>query len=284
MSITKFFEINNKLLNDAQSIEITDLYNSMQTFNYNDIFGDTDFTLTEPKCRNSLRTLTLLKPKYNDLVKATVSTNDTTKHYKVFIFQKDNTCKDWFILNGLKEVYFQQLWYTYANEYNITHNISDRMIVPEIYRYGRINTTTEIIFFVEMNKLTLPPMLPFTTFSFSQLPQLIDYYSSQRHMRENIANIENSKGIFHNDLPSLEEIDARLSYYEEIKDAVDNSNDEIISSHDGNFRRFSHLSYNYYKLDDGSTLLIDFEHTGNLERFATSDDFRCLKNIFDNMN
>ena len=284
MSIAKFFEINSKLINNAQAVEITDLYNSMQTFNYNDIFGDTDITLTEPKCRNSIRTLTLLKPKYNDFVKATVSTNDPTKHYKVFLFQKDTTYKDWFILYGLKEVYFQQLWYTYANEYNITHNISDRITIPEIYRYGIINTTTEIIFFIEMEKMTLPQQLPFTTFDKSQLPQLIDYYSSARTMRENIANIENSKGCFHNDLPSLEDINEELSYYESYNDYIDLSspNDDFL--YNGGFREFVPISYNYYKITDGSTLLLDFEHTGNLERFTTSTDFRCLKNIFDNMN
>jgi hypothetical protein len=267
MSINDFFNITSHLLNDTQRDEITVLYNNIKTFNYSDIFGDDDLPLTEITVKTANTRVSMIKPKQHTITKAIINNDTLNKFYKIFCFENDNNIKDLFILNSLKEVYFQNLMTNYISSNNITD-----FNVPTIYRYGLINNNpTELTFFIEMDKYDILPTPDFTVNKhLNQIQDLIDYYTKFRDIRVIIDNIE-TVTVWHNDIPNIDRMNGNIDDLNDIKTQIDNG--EPIH-YEGKMELDEENLVEYFfereqcsnieLLKDGGWLLIDFEHSSLL--------------------
>ena len=286
MSVDEFFNLTNHLLDDNQRNEITNLFNNVQTFNYSDVFGtNNDIPLKNPRVKSATMSMSLLRPKVINITKAMVDISDAhDKIYKVWCFHNDNY-KDWFILNGLKEIYFHNLFQKYITDNNITD-----FIVPIIYRYGIIQNSNEFIFFIEMKKYDITPLPNFIVDeNTNQIQDLIDYYSQYRDMRAIISNIEKNSGINHNDLISINRMNSTIEHLNDLKAKIENN--QVDYSRDQLIHHFfdRELGNNISILADGTFILMDFEHTSVLfsrdeDKYFRDIEFYVLYQIIEHVN
>jgi len=263
MSTEQFFNLTSHLLDDTQSNEIMDLFNNLQTFNYNDIFGNNDFSLTRPRIISAMPKMSLRKPKIINITKAVINSDKLENFYKVWCFH-DDKYKDWWILLALKEVYFHNLYYNYL----INNNIKD-FTIPILYRHGLINNSTEYsteyIFFIEMKKYDIKPLPNFIVDeNTNQLQELIDYYTEFRDMIVTISNL--NTGIHHNDHISPTRMNKSLAWLEKTKARIEHFGIKNFNNPHGSFFWFlrREVGENIVKLMDGTFMLLDFEHSSTI--------------------
>jgi len=262
------------MVDENHKLDIINIYNNIQTYDYCDLF-DTDMSFNTIRTTFNRKIFTLLKPKKYHLVKATVFSSDKTKIYKMYIFQNDK-CKDYFIINALREFYFQAKF----RETLINNNIQN-VIVPEIYRYGIINieTNNEIICFAEMQY--------YHDTSIDELNNLLEQAHSYRTKLEKtylylknlystintITELEKQIQIYHNDIgDGIRPIQDVLNSIESIVNPQNNHNDNIcrnylaeLNLHVDNISMVNicnrlHITDNLF-LSNYKYILIDFEHT-----------------------
>jgi len=287
MSAEQFFKLTSHLVNDNQQNDIMNLFKNLQNFNYNDIFGDDDFSIQRPRPINAINMFTLRKPKSCTIVKGYVNRDKFEHFYKVWVFQ-DDKYKNWFILMVLKEIYFQKLYYNYL----INNNIKD-FAIPIIYRYGLIPNSTEITFFVEMKRYQIAPIPTFIIDeNTNQIQELIDYVTGARDIVTTISNL--NTGIYHNDSKSPDSLNKCLTDLEEIKARIENFGVGSFNLHDTgtSYYMAREVGDNICKLTDGTFLLCDFEHSSTIyncnqvkgKGFSIRNNHKIFHLIMENIN
>lgn len=265
MSTTTFFNLTSHLLNDTQRNEITIMFNNLNTFNYNDIFGTDDLPILNGGGHAPWDKYTLLKRKTISITRGSVKIpNDSNNIYNVFIFENDNY-KDLFILNALREIYFQTVFRNHIINNNITE-----IIVPEIYRYGLINNgSNEIIFFIQIENFNFD-IIP----TYDDFTQLLEYYKSYKKSLNVVFNIQNDLGIYHNNLVTM---DIMNRHIEKLNDVIESKNDTTTIA-DYNIP----LIFGEHLLQlNNNMVLMNFEHSSIFQRAFNIDsyDFRFLSHI-----
>ena len=203
-AIDKYFNYFNDRLNESHKLDIIKMYNNIQTYDYYDLF-DTDMSFNTINSKmlmdDNINEYTLLKPKLINHVNVTVISSNQTKIYKMSIFKNDKN-KDFFVIDALREFYFQ----TTFREQFINNNITN-IIVPEIHRYGIINieTNNEIICFAEMNyydtsKCSYYNIVKQEQTSKEKVEQLYNFYKNYNDIRNIIAELEKQIQIYHDNL------------------------------------------------------------------------------------
>jgi len=200
-AIDKYFNYFNDKLNESHKLDIINMYNNIQTYDYHDIF-DTDMSFNTINMKSNKKKFTLLKPKFPGSIKGTVISSNQTKIYKVYIFQNDKN-KDYFVINALREFYFQNKF----REHFINNNI-ENIIIPEIYRYGIINikTNNEILFFAEMKyygENNLYKIIKQQQTGTQRLEKINDYANKLKDVRNVIRGVEEQLQIYHGDILSI---------------------------------------------------------------------------------
>ena len=227
MPIIDYF---NYRLTENQKIDIMNMYDNIQTYDYYDLF-DTDMSFNTMYTIRDRKKYSLLKPKHINYIKSTVISSDKTKIYKMYIFQNNNRYTDYLILNSLIGTYFQTIFKEY-----LTHNNITEFTVPEIYRYGLINleSNNEIICFSEMKYYESTGMDELHTELDKQqtpkqkLEKIYDYLDNFKSIVLVIQNIESQLQIYHNDMvydKSLTQIQDKLTTIKTNIDCIDNFDD-----------------------------------------------------------
>ena len=280
-AIDKYFNHFNDQLNESHKLDIIKMYNNIQTYDYYDIF-DTDMSFNTISSMHNKDKFTLLKPKFHHLIKSTVFLSNKTKIYKIIIFQNDNN-KDYFLINTLREFYFQ----TKFREHFINNNITN-IIVPEIYRYGIINIekNNEILCFAEMkyydpSDSEMYKMIEQEETYKKKLEILYDcskFYNDV--IRVVIREAEEQLQIYHNDVYGIGESMTRyhddLHMYDEIElsKQYSNINEEYCYS-------------NIFPSSNNNHILIDFERASLINYNDHFKDFysvRLLKNLINDID
>lgn len=137
------YHTTNELLNDIHAAEILKMFNTLPTYEYNDVFNN---ILTNTSRARILNEANAITETIQLLQKFTW--NDDNNDYKIQVFE-NNDNKHIHILNCLKEVYFHNSFRKYIVDHNIEHTI-----VPEIVRYGIIHLpdTNKILSFIEIKR------------------------------------------------------------------------------------------------------------------------------------
>ena len=280
-AIDKYFNHFNDQLNESHKLDIIKMYNNIQTYDYYDIF-DTDMTFNSIHLNNNKNKYTLLKPKNHHLIKTTVILSNKTKIYKIFIFQNDNN-KDYFLINTLREFYFQ----TKFREHFINNNITN-IIVPEIYRYGIINIekNNEIICFAEMkyydpSDSEMYKMIEQEQTYKKKVEKLYDYskfYNDVIHVV--IREAEEQLQIYHNDVLG---IGVNMTQYHDDLHMYDET---------GLSREYSDINTkfiyaNIFPSSNNNHILIDFERASLLKYkdvYNGHYSTRILKNLINDID
>jgi hypothetical protein len=257
-ALDKYFNYFNDKLNESHKLDIINMYNNIQTYDFHDIF-DTDLSFNTRSFYHNTKEYTLLN--HNEkTIKATCISSNKTKIYKIYIFNNDKY-KDYFLINAMREFYFQKKF----REHFISNNIED-IIVPEIYRYGIINIekNNEIICFVEMKYYDTQNTDLYKLVEQEQTDTEIvcelftDYIKNMYVAKSVIRDVEKQLQIYHNDMPAdrlnYQFLNNQCTYEEKIW-----------------FINSNKRSHNLFQ-SNNKFILIDFECTSIIDRANMKDD------------
>lgn len=257
-ALDKYFNYFNDKLNESHKLDIINMYNNIQTYDYHDIF-DTDMSLNSQHIVHNYNKYTLLN--HNEkTMHVTVISSNKTKIYKMYILNNDKY-KDYFLINAMREFYFQKKF----REHFISNNIED-IIVPEIYRYGIINIekNNEIICFVEMKYYDTQNTDLYKLVEQEQTDREIvcelftDYIKNMYVAKSVIRDVEKQLQIYHNDMPpdrlNYQFLNNQCTYEEKIW-----------------FINSNRRSHNLFQ-SNNKFILIDFECTSIIDRANMKDD------------
>ena len=108
--IDMFFERFKHRLNNEHIQDITNMYNNVRVYKYEEVFGSTDLSFNSSNIKIFSQSMSLLSLKVAGIVKGTVISRERNDIiYKVHIVRNDEN-KDLFIINFLREIYFQNIF------------------------------------------------------------------------------------------------------------------------------------------------------------------------------
>lgn len=262
-------------LYEVDKLKLLYMYDNLVTYKYDEIFNKSQTLFTLNLSCQSLNNKPLLGYLNEETIyKCTSISNDNETIHKIYVLHNDNKFKSLFLINYIREVYFQQLCYS------LLHNIKDntQLIIPNILRYGLVNKDEQIYFFFEM------PYYKRESIECSITPNIHDCNVKYEYIRllNNCKNITRSleligifenNNIFHNDIHIdrgtinnyinhlltyniHDEFDDKLFYTDFIKEYHKNR----IDLHDDNL----------FVFNDNTCILIDFEKAYRLSNRRTT--------------
>ena len=256
MTSSIFFNINEHLLTDQHKNGIMEMCEKIQTFSFNDIFGEETIILDRMKSL-SLNKSDMRLSKRLLLTRGIVQMPNNSKYiYKCHIFQLDEYI-DMFITNILMEVYFQKLFRQQFMNVGITD-----IIIPDVLQYGKIHNNNDIIIFIKMPFYEPDIMYDNSASTLSQQQQYItNNITSLKTMSKTIRNIETEWGIYHNSLLLTSDYDNILGDLNEYFKNHYTTNEDTHSLDEYNIGYLSSMfSDDNLFLSNGIGVLIDFEN------------------------
>jgi len=207
-NIDMYFERFKHRLNNEHIQDITNMYNNVRVYKYEEVFGSTDLSFNSSNIKIFSQSMSLLSPKVAGIVKGTaISRERNDIIYKVHIVRNDEN-KDLFIINFLREIYFQITFRDILIKEGITS-----IIVPEVYRHGIVynNETNDIIIFMEMHmydfsECFLKTIIDIMPSSKTKLDAMIKYARTYYNNAKVVSDIENKYNLYHNDIINVETI------------------------------------------------------------------------------
>ena len=210
--IDMFFERFKHRLNNEHIQDITNMYNNVRVYKYEEVFGSTDLSFNSSNTLIFRQYMSLLSPKIAGITKGTLISRDKSDIiYKVHICRNDEN-KDMFIINFLREIYFQITF----RDILIKEGIAS-IIVPEVYRHGIVynNETNDIMIFMEMH------MYDFTECFIQTIIDMKSTYTAKveaiqtyarRYYKDRcvLSDLEKKYHLYHNDIGSMQEIDSYI--------------------------------------------------------------------------
>ena len=276
--IDMYFERFKHRLNDEHIQDITNMYDNVRVYNYEEVFGSTDLSFNTINTKVFRQYMNLLSPKVAGITKGTlISREKNDIIYKVNICRNDEN-KDMFIINFLREIYFQITF----RDILIKEGIAS-IIVPEVYRHGIIynNETNDIIIFMEMrmydfSECFLKTIIDMMPTSKTKLDAMIKYTRVYYNNLKVVLDIENKYNLYHNDIVNIEIIDQlikEVSYKISLIDInyeadIENRYKQILSHHE--FEIEFLFGGNLFDSINKS-ILLDFEDM-SIEPFESSSD------------
>ncbi len=266
--IDMYFEQFKHRLTDKHKQDITNMYDNIHVYNYDEVFGPSDLSFNTSNITIFRHYSTVLNPKKMGFIKGTVispETNDII--YKLHICQNDEN-KDLFIINFLREVYFQNTFRDILTKEGVTS-----IIIPEIYRHGLIynNETNDVLIFMEMRMYDFNECFALTVMDMmstykAKVETLHTHAVKCYNNRCIFSDLEKKYGLYHNDNVSSEELDLYihnllipLSYNsppETNDEDVENKCKEYIMNA---FDEFNAIFSDNFFSSVNKTILIDFE-------------------------
>jgi hypothetical protein len=266
--IDMYFEQFKNRLTDKHKQDITNMYDNIHVCNYDEVFGPTDLSFNTSKSIIFREHMNIRSPIIAGITKGTLISRDKSDRiYKVNICRNDEN-KNLFILNFLREIYFQKTFRDILIKEGITS-----IIVPEVYRYGIIynNETNDVVIFMEMHMYDFTECFIQTIIdtkpTYKAKLETIQLYA-RKHCNDIVilSDLEKKYNLYHNDNVSRQSIESYifnssipLSYNsppETNQEDVENKCKEFITndSHMVNYIFGGNLFNSINK-----TILIDFE-------------------------
>tara|TARA_B110000879_G_scaffold8209_1_gene10509 strand:+ start:746 stop:1633 length:888 start_codon:yes stop_codon:yes gene_type:complete len=227
--IDMYFERFKHRLNDEHIQNITNMYDNVRVYNYEEVFGSTDLSFNTSTFIMFSQYMSLLGPKGSGITKGTVISRERNDRiYKVNICRNDEN-KDLFIINFLREIYFQ---ITFRDIFAKEGILS--IIVPEIYRHGIIynNETNDIIIFMEMhmydfNECFLQTIIDIMPSSKAKVEAIHNYALRYYTNLKVVFDMENKYNLHHNDIVNVGNI---YDFIQEVS-YIDINNEADIENH-----------------------------------------------------
>lgn len=264
-------------LYETDKENVLNMYTNLITYNYAEIFTSHQTILSKKiyDIHHDTNNDTLVDNlvdntvyKMASLSASTITTSETSGTvYKTYVFHNNNSLKEYIIINGILEIYFQQQYHLVLN--SIDNNTV--LIVPEILRYGLVINDNKTYLFFET-----PYYKPTTIHieSNDNVDIIYEYnrlLNNCRNMLQSlnlIHTISSEHNIFHNDIQITTSevenyINQILSY--DINDEASMQSFYTNILEDSMFNKTIDLfDLNIFTYNNQSCILIDFEESSRL--------------------
>ena len=272
------YRIEKGTLYETDKESVLNMYTNLITYNYDEIFSSHQTILSKKNydihydTENETLVDNLIDNTVYKMASVSASTITTSEIsgtvHKTYVVHNNNSFKEYIIINGILEIYFQQQYHSILN--SIVNNTV--LIVPEILRYGLVNNDNKTYLFFEM------PYYKPTTINIESNDNVDIIYeynrllNNCRNMLQSlnlIDTIHSEHNIFHNDISvittsqietfinqiltyDINDEASRQSFYKDVLE--DNMFNKTIDLFDPNI-----FTYN-----NQSCILIDFEEASRL--------------------
>ena len=272
------YRIEKGTLYETDKESVLNMYTNLITYNYDEIFSSHQTILSKKNydihydTENETLVDYLLDNTVYKMASVSASTITTSEIsgtvHKTYVVHNNNSFKEYIIISGILEIYFQQQYHSILN--SIDNNTV--LIVPEILRYGLVNNDNKTYLFFEM------PYYKPTTINIESNDNVDIIYeynrllNNCRNMLQSlnlIDTIHSEHNIFHNDISvittsqiekfinqiltyDINDEASRQSFYKDVLE--DNMFNKTIDLFDPNI-----FTYN-----NQSCILIDFEEASRL--------------------